>query len=163
MFQYISDNIRKKEKQKLMQNMNGEGIISADGRTAFLIDSSQKVLYIADNNNHLHKYWKDDILEVTIEKVDEKGHKHSLISTMLLYEIGKMIDKKNDLHEVLPRIATEKEIITTQMIFLRIYVKDFNTPYFDLIFYKKGLLANKKECYELAIRWHALINVLKHQ
>ena len=39
MFQFISDKVRKDAKRKLLQNINGEGIISADGRTAFLIDS----------------------------------------------------------------------------------------------------------------------------
>ncbi len=162
MLRLIFDNARKSAKQKILQKLNGEAIISADGRIAFLIDTSQNILYVVDTVNQIHKYKKDDILEIKMESVDEKGYKQSLFSTLLWFEIGKIIDRKNDLHEVLPRIVTDKEIIRTQKIFLRIMVKDYKYPFFDLIVFENGIFSSKKEGYNIAIRWYSLLNVLKN-
>lgn len=163
MFQFISDKIRKDAKRKALQNVNGEGIISADGRLAFVMDTSRKVMVVVNERNQFKEYSKHDILEIKIEDENEKGYKRSLFSTLVWYEIGKMIDSKGGLQKVLSGWVTEKEIVTVKKIFLRLVVKDFKTPYYDFIFYEKGLIANKKECYELALRWYSLINVLKHQ
>jgi hypothetical protein len=163
MFQFISDKIRKDAKRKALQNVNGEGIISADGKLAFVMDTSRKVMVVVNENNQFKEYSKHDILEIKIEDENEKGYKRSLFSTLVWYEIGKMIDSKGGLQKVLSGWVTEKEIVTVKKIFLRLVVKDFQTPYYDFIFYEKGLIANKKECYELALRWYSLINVLKHQ
>jgi len=163
MFQFISDKIRKDAKRKALQNVNGEGIISADGRLAFVLDTTRKKMIVVNESNQFREYGKHDILEVKIEDENEKGYKRSLFSTLIWYEIGKIIDSKGGLQKVLSSWVTEKEIITVEKIFLRLMVIDFQTPYYDFIFYEKGILADKKECYELALRWYSLINVLKHQ
>jgi len=163
MFQFISDKIRKDAKRKVLQNLNGEGIISADGRLAFVLDTTRHLMIVVNENNQFREYGKHDILEVKIEDENEKGYKRSLFSTLVWYEIGKMIDSKGGLQKVLSGWVTEKEIVTVKKIFLRLNVKDYQTPYYDFIFYEKGIIANKKECYELALRWYSLINVLKHQ
>ncbi len=163
MFQFISDKIRKDAKRKALQNVNGEGIISADGRLAFVMDTSRKVMVVINESNQFKEYSKHDILEIKIEDENEKGYKRNLFSTLVWYEIGKMIDSKGGLQKVLSGWVTEKEIVTVKKIFLRLIVKDFHTPYYDFIVYEKGILADKKECYELGLRWYSLINVLKHQ
>jgi hypothetical protein len=127
------------------------------------MDASRKVMVVVNENNQFKEYSKHDILEIKIEDENEKGYKRSLFSTLVLYEIGKMIDSKGGLQKVLSSWVTEKEIVTVKKIFLRLMVKDFHTPYYDFIIYEKGILADKKECYELALRWYSLINVLKHQ
>lgn len=159
----LFDKMRKDAKRKVLQNLNGESIIAADGRVAFLIDTSQNLLYVVNENNQLNRYRKDDILEIKVEDENEKGHKRSLFSTLVWYQIGKLIDRKNDLHEVLPHIVTEKEIVKVKKILLRLNVKDFNNPYYDLLVFENGFAADKKQGYNLATRWYSLINVLKHK
>jgi len=163
MFQFISDKIRKDAKRKALQNISGEGIISADGRLAFALDTARHKLIVVNENNHILEFGKYDILEVKIEDENEKGYKRSLFSTLLWYEIGKMIDSKGGLQKVLSSWVTEKEIVTVRKIFIRLSVKDYQTPYYDFIIYEKGLMANKRECYELGLRWYSLINFIKHQ
>jgi len=163
MIHFISDKIRKDAKQKALQNISGEGIISADGRLAFAIDTARQKLIVVNENNNIREFGKKDILEVNMEEENEKGYKRSLFSTLLWYEIGKLIDSKGGLQKVLSGWVTEKEILTVKKIYLRLSVKDYQKPYYDFIIYEKGFMANKRECYELGLRWYSLINVLKHQ
>lgn len=163
MIQFILDRIRKEAKRKALQNVVGEVIISADGRLAFVLDSTRKIMVVLNENNQFREYRKHDILEVKIEDENEIGYKRNLFSTLVWYEIGKIVDRKGGLQKVLSGWVTEKEIVTVKKIIMRLIVKDFQTPYYDFIFYQKGILANKKECYELALRWYSLIKVLKHQ
>jgi hypothetical protein len=74
-----------------------------------------------------------------------------------------MIDKSGGLQKVLSQWVTEKEIIKVKKIFLRLVVKDFKNPYYDLLVFQNGFAADKRESYNLATRWYSLINILKHQ
>jgi hypothetical protein len=58
----LFDKMRRDAKRKVLQNLNGEYIISADGRTAFLIDTSQNLLFVADESNQLYPYRNDESL-----------------------------------------------------------------------------------------------------
>ena len=51
MFGFINNKIRQEEKKNLLQNYHGEGIMSADGRLAFMIDQDKKVFLVFDENN----------------------------------------------------------------------------------------------------------------
>ena len=162
MFGFINNKIRQEEKKNLLQNYHGEGIMSADGRLAFMIDQDKKVFLVFDENNKVHEYKKDDIINVSIEEINEKGYRRGLFSTLLWYKIGKLFDEEGGLQRVIVEHVTEEEIVTIQKLIIRVILKDLYRPYYDFIVYEKGLLANKKLAFELAVRWYSLINVLKH-
>ena len=163
MFRFISDRIRKDAKRKALQSLNGEGIISADGKLAFVLDASRHLLTVVNESNQFREYGKNDILEIKIEDENEKGYKRSLFSTIVWYEIGKVIDSKGGLQRVLAHWVTEKEIVIVKKIVLRLVVKDYHSPYYDFILYERGIGADEKKGYELALRWYALIGILKSQ
>jgi len=163
MFKAIFNRIRKNRKKIILKSLNGEYVISSDGRIAFLIDTTQKSFYVIDSNNIISTYKKDHILQINLEDENEKGYKRNLFSTLAWYQIGKMVDKVGGLQKVLSQWVTEKEIVRVKRIFLRVVVKDFNNPYYDLIFFENGFLSDKREAYKLATRWYSLLSVLKHQ
>jgi hypothetical protein len=151
------------KKRAIIKGLNGEYLISANGKIAFVIDSSLNVLYVIDEKNICTKYSKDQILEVSIEDESQKGYKRNLFTSIVWYQIGKMIDKEGGLQKVLSGLVTEKEIVTITKLWIRIVVKDFNNPYYALVLFDGQNASNKRESYKIATRWYSLINVLKHQ
>lgn len=75
MLQFISDKIRKDAKRKTLQNISGEGIISADGRLAFAFDTARHKLIVVNENNHIREFGNYKILEVKMEVENEKGYR----------------------------------------------------------------------------------------